>query len=278
MQSGWIKIHRRINEHWIWKSPNYLKWWLDLIMLANHKPAKILINSKLVTIEQGVYHTSVEKLSERWSVDRKAVFRFFDLLEKDSMITIKKSRQGGTTIKLSNYAAYQAFCENDGTSEWTSAGYRRDIERDINKNVKNDKNDKEKKEKHSCPSGMGGYAQDTLYNAHNCAVSDETTVMVLNATEMPKLVLDAFDAFWEAYPKKASKGAARKAWMQIQPDSELLTKMLTSLERAKTCHDWTKDGGQYIPYPATWLRAEGWEDEVKPARMPLPAETDRRET
>ena len=80
MQSGWIKIHRRINEHWIWQNPNYLKWWLDLIMLANHKPAKILINSKLVSIDQGMYHTSVKKLSERWSVDRKAVFRFFYLL------------------------------------------------------------------------------------------------------------------------------------------------------------------------------------------------------
>ena len=163
MQSGWIKIHREINKHWIWKNPYYLKWWLDLIILANYKPAKILINSKLVSIDQGMYHTSVEKLSERWSVDRKAVFRFLDLLAKDSMIAIKKSRQDGTTITLSNYAAYQAFCDNDGTtdgiSEGTSAGYRRDIGRDINKNDKNDKNDQEKKEKHYCPTASGVYAQ-----------------------------------------------------------------------------------------------------------------------
>ena len=247
-------------------------------MLANHKPAKILINSKLVSIDQGMYHTSVEKLSERWSVDRKAVFRFFDLLAEDSMITIKKSRQGGTTIKLSNYAAYQAFCDSDGTtggtSKGTSEGHRRDIGQDINKNVKNDKNDQEKKEITICPSEMGGNAQIELNSVDGGAGPGGKKQ---KSGDMPKQTQDTFDAFWAAYPKKVSKGDARKAWKQIQPDSELLTKMLTALGRAKTCQSWMKDGGQYIPYPATWLRAEGWEDEIGPTRKAVPP-AERRET
>ncbi|MDR1002074.1 MAG: YdaU family protein [Oscillospiraceae bacterium] len=71
-----------------------------------------------------------------------------------------------------------------------------------------------------------------------------------------------FEQFWKAYPKKKSKGDAEKAWKAIKPNSELLTKMLTSIERAKTCSEWQKDGGQFIPYPASWLRAKGWEDEL----------------
>ena len=273
MQSGWIKIHRRINEHWIWQNPYYLKWWLDLIMLANHKPAKILINSKLVSIDQGMYHTSVKKLSERWSVVRKAVFRFFDLLTEDSMITIKKSRQDGTTIKLSNYAAYQAFCDNDGTSEATSEGTSTGYRRDINKNDKNDKNDQEKKETHYCPAAPGAYAQIDLPEPRG----EKPARKKSKNNGASELTPDAFDTFWAAYPRKISKGDARKAWGKIQPDSELLTKMLTSLGRAKTCHDWTKDGGQFIPYPATWLRAEGWEDEIKPTRK-FAQSCERRET
>ena len=31
--------------------------------------------------------------------------------------------------------------------------------------------------------------------------------------------------------------------------------------------DWLKDGGQFIPYPASWLRAARWEDE--PVGIPL---------
>ena len=40
------------------------------------------------------YHELKTKY-RRWSVDRKAVFRFFDLLEEDSMITIKKTDGAG---------------------------------------------------------------------------------------------------------------------------------------------------------------------------------------
>jgi hypothetical protein len=28
-----------------------------------------------------------------------------------------------------------------------------------------------------------------------------------------------------------------------------------------TSAEWTKDGGQFIPHPATWLNQKRWEDE-----------------
>lgn len=74
-------------------------------------------------------------------------------------------------------------------------------------------------------------------------------------------VMLRFEEFWEAYPKKKSKGYARKAWLKINPDDELFKKILEALSRAKRSDDWMKDAGQFIPYPATWLNAEGWEDE-----------------
>ena len=73
-----------------------------------------------------------------------------------------------------------------------------------------------------------------------------------------------FDEFWAAYPKRRSKGEARKAWKSISPSKELVAIMLEKLARATTCHDWTKDNGRFIPYPATWLRSEGWHDEITP--------------
>ena len=74
-----------------------------------------------------------------------------------------------------------------------------------------------------------------------------------------------FEQFWAVYPKKRSKGQARKAWDKLNPDEQLLTRILDAVERAKTSGDWAKDGGKFIPYPATWLNAEGWLDEVQPA-------------
>jgi hypothetical protein len=72
---------------------------------------------------------------------------------------------------------------------------------------------------------------------------------------------DGFAEFWSLYPKKKSKGDAEKAWKTLKPNSEFLAKILNAVRRAKSSHDWLKQSGQFIPHPATWLRARGWEDE-----------------
>lgn len=75
-------------------------------------------------------------------------------------------------------------------------------------------------------------------------------------------VVNLFVLFWAAYPKKKSKGDAEKAWKAIKPDLKLTNRMIDKINQLKKTPEWTKDGGQFIPYPATWLRAKGWEDEV----------------
>jgi len=105
--SGYISLHRKIRDHWIWENPLYLKWWLDLLMMANYKPTKILLNRMPQMMEIGEHHTSEIKLSARWDANRKTVDKFLKLLEKDEMITLKKSKQNGTTINIRNYQAYQ---------------------------------------------------------------------------------------------------------------------------------------------------------------------------
>ena len=76
---------------------------------------------------------------------------------------------------------------------------------------------------------------------------------------------ELFERFWKAYPKKKSKGDAEKAWLKILPSEQLLETMVSTIEIAKTSEDWTKEKGQYIPYPASWLNAKGWLDEYTPA-------------
>ena len=70
---------------------------------------------------------------------------------------------------------------------------------------------------------------------------------------------DQFEVFWEAYPKKKSKGDARKAFAALKNVN--LALLLSALEEQKKSKDWLKEGGQFIPYPATWLRRCCWEDE-----------------
>ncbi|MDD5010439.1 MAG: hypothetical protein PHC68_18815 [Syntrophorhabdaceae bacterium] len=78
-----------------------------------------------------------------------------------------------------------------------------------------------------------------------------------------------FDAFWTAYPKKVGKGDAEKSWKKIKPGMELVEKMLSALSWQRRQDQWTKDGGQFIPHPSTWLNQKRWEDESPKAELSL---------
>ncbi len=68
----------------------------------------------------------------------------------------------------------------------------------------------------------------------------------------------AFLTFWDLYPRKKSKGDAAKAFSKI-PKSEY-KEVRAGLDSALASVEWAKDNGQFIPYPASWIRDRGWED------------------
>ena len=72
----------------------------------------------------------------------------------------------------------------------------------------------------------------------------------------------AFDEFWQSYPKKRGKQNARKAWKRLKLNNHL-QRILAAIEVQKQCRQWQDEGGKYIPYPATWLNAGSWEDEIE---------------
>lgn len=71
---------------------------------------------------------------------------------------------------------------------------------------------------------------------------------------------DAFETFWKAYPRKVGKDAARRAFAKVKVPVETL---VAAVEAQKASTQWTKDNGQFIPNPATWLNQGRWEDEVE---------------
>lgn len=70
-----------------------------------------------------------------------------------------------------------------------------------------------------------------------------------------------FEEFWTPYPKKQAKQPASKLWDKLRPDRALADRILARLAEQVRSSDWTKDGGQYIPLPSTYLHQRRWEDE-----------------
>ena len=71
-----------------------------------------------------------------------------------------------------------------------------------------------------------------------------------------------FDHFWKSYPKKVGKQAAIRSWEKTNKIRPELDFILMALEQQKKSKQWAKDGGQYIPNPATWLSQGRWDDEA----------------
>lgn len=70
---------------------------------------------------------------------------------------------------------------------------------------------------------------------------------------------DAFERFWSVYPRKVGKQSAKRAFEKVKVPIETL---VTAIERQKCSDQWTRDNGQYIPHPTTWLNQGRWDDEL----------------
>jgi len=73
--------------------------------------------------------------------------------------------------------------------------------------------------------------------------------------------LSDFELFWEVYPRRQKKGDATKAWLQTESIRPSIEEIISAIHEQQKSVQWQKDGGQYIPLPASWLRAWQWSDE-----------------
>lgn len=78
----------------------------------------------------------------------------------------------------------------------------------------------------------------------------------------------SFDQFWEQYPRKAGKASARKVFIKLSDEDR--SKAMDGVERLR--NDPNLPPTQFVPYPATWLNREGWEDDPYPKRELPPSQ------
>ena len=131
--SGWIKVHRKVQDHWIFKEQrefSRFEAWLDILLCANHSEQKVIIQGTVYTVKQGESLHSLETWAKRWNWSKTKVRRFFDTLTKELMIETTNETKT-TRLTICNYASYQVERNADETQTAP------------NKNEENDNNDKQ---------------------------------------------------------------------------------------------------------------------------------------
>lgn len=72
---------------------------------------------------------------------------------------------------------------------------------------------------------------------------------------------DLFDQFWTEYPRKVAKPEAKKAWTKVVKSNDPDEIINGAIRYAENLRD-HKTETKFYAHPATWLRAERWNDEL----------------
>jgi len=180
---GWIRIHRKIQEHWLWQEKPFDKKsaWIDLLLMANHEDKTILLGNELIEVKRGSRVTSLRQLCDRWGWSNTKVKNFLNLLEKEHMIDIKSDSKK-TTITIVNYNDYQKWNDTENDTETTDERHQNDTkttQEHTNNNDNNDNNDNnEKNDKEKYNISLSQQSSDDDKPTESAIKFDEDSVEI----------------------------------------------------------------------------------------------------
>ena len=165
---GWISIHRKIQECFLWvdKEPfDRRSAWIDLLLLANHEEKKMLFDGKPISVNRGERVTSIRILADRWHWSRTKVTSFLNMLEMENMI-VRKSDSKKTLLTIVNYGIYQDV-ESEKKPQKSHRKATEKPQKSTNNNDNNDNNDNNENNIIPPLSPQGDWNFDTHTNVDN---------------------------------------------------------------------------------------------------------------
>jgi biotin operon repressor len=230
MHRGYIKIWRKIKDSGLYQMPETFALFMYLLTEATHQPRRI----GTVKLERGQYVSGRIQLAVELQQTERKIRTGIKRLQELGIISVETTSRW-SIYTIVNYNNYQDS-DQQATSDRPASDQPATSQRPLNKHITQSTESK--------PS----------------SASDDARTSVTYSK--------AFLTFWEMYPNKKNKGSAFKAFNKIKP-AEYQTVKTGLMEKMK-CAEWLKDNGQFIPHPASWLNARGWEDEgtQTPANKP----------
>ena len=244
MAGRFIKLYDKILS-WEWyKNTNVKVLFLHLLLKANYKD----LSFEGHKILRGQLVTSLPSLSAELGMSPKQIRGSLDHLISTGEVT-SRAYPRYRVITIVHYDDYQACDSPDGSQ---TAGERA---------VKGQAEGRLRAGSGQAEGSQRAASIEYIENIEQIEKIEQ--IENTPASRGKKAASDpAFILFWDAYPKKVSKPDAVRAWEKLKPDVDLVGSIMKGLQSWKESDQWNRDGGQYIPYPATWLNKRRWEDEA----------------
>lgn len=126
MDSGWIKLYRKLLDNEIWHDPLALRLFILLLLRAAHEDTKV----NGIEIKRGQWLRSYSNLSEDLGykvgrgmkkIPKTTLFHCINKLKTFGMIAVDETKHG-TLFTVVNYEQYQGFSGSDETERGTVDG------------------------------------------------------------------------------------------------------------------------------------------------------------
>ena len=206
--------------------------------------------------KDGIADIHPRAIAEEVGLSVEQVRAALQVLEMPDEESRSPERQGRRIVRIDdhrswgwlvvNYCKYRAIRNEDDRREQNRAAQERHRQR------------------HQSKPPSAEVSQGQPHSAHTEAEAEANTKTPPNPRKRGNAAAapPGFDAFWKAYPKKADKPAACRAFVKARIDEPTLPSLLAAIATQAQSKQWTKDDGEFIPNPATWLNARRWEDET----------------
>lgn len=233
-----------------------------------HSTVHLLCN--LLTHAEG-FKPSYALISKQTGMSSATIAKGLKDLVKLGLVEVTKAKNEGTwqknvyefvaeniwqlTPELVDYALRGKRPESDGTALETKDGTALETKVDPLSKLKS------KKTKLNKPDEINQHAHSANERAPQ---------------SREKVWQSEFDEWYKDYPRKTGKGAARKAFLKARKGGVELDTLKEGLDRSKRSWAVENRPKDKMPYPATWLNAESWDDEeitvedIRRQQAPLP--------
>ncbi len=138
VNDGWIKLHRALLDHPRSKNASWISVWLHLLLMATHKPIRMIFDGKVIDLKPGQLITSRPSLSASTGVHRSSVDRILQTMIFEQQIEQQTSNVS-RLITILNWSKYQI---SEQQTEHPASNGRATGEQpaSTNKNVKKEEN------------------------------------------------------------------------------------------------------------------------------------------
>jgi hypothetical protein len=282
MDRGTLIIARSLVDHPALATEAYDRRsaWLWLLTEAAWAPRDIVIDRREVALEVGELVGSSRFLAVKWKWTEPKVRRFLAHLKREGMIELRVVKddsqdRGITVVKVANFEAWQRVASRrtsdappDARSDAPTDAPLLPVTRSVTTDlfVPPDVTD--------APMDAGGVSKPTQDIIN---IKKESKILRFqpkakgqSATSSDDLLAwppDAFDQWYQVYPRKKAPKAARRAFDKLRVSGEIAFQdLITATQRfAAEVAAWPPERRQFIPYPATWLNAGSYAEEPETA-------------